>query len=290
MELADAAADNRRRLDAQLAAAEDEAGGLSLDAFFRDGDSVLGPGQFLTALTGWTVSALGVLTPTARLMAQFVACLEDGDRRSGIIEAAWGDLWERLDRPGDPPAPGPQLDALAAAALVQPEDGTPVTYRVHPGVAAAISTTADSDIRDATDTVLPAFWVAVARRAREGEGGEDSGLVVVAGLAAAPYLLRRADWDTAADLLEDAIVRDQSPVMVAAVLPALRRTAATGAPAHRFVLARALWYAGQAEAGPLLREALAAADAAGDYRLASVIAGTWPTCCAGPGGWARRWR
>jgi hypothetical protein len=133
MELADAAAADTARLDAQLAAAEDKAGSLSLDAFFRDGDSSLDPGQFLAALTGWTISALDVLAPEARLMAQFVACLEDGDRRSDIIGATWGDLWERLDQPGDPPQAGPLLDALAAAALVQPEDGTPVTYRVHRG-------------------------------------------------------------------------------------------------------------------------------------------------------------
>jgi tetratricopeptide (TPR) repeat protein len=274
MELADAAAADAARLDAQLAAAEEAAAGLGLDAFFRDGDSTLDPGQFLDALTGWTVGALDVLPPAARLMAQFVACLEDGDRRLDIIEANWGDLWRRLGRPSDPPPPGPLLDIVAGAALAEPEDGTPVTYRVHPGVAAAIITAAGWDIREAADAELAAFWVTVSRDARAGEGGEDSGLVMAAGLAAAPYLLRRGDWDTAAALLDDAITRDESPGLVAAALPALRRTAAaTGTPGHRSVLARALWYAGQAEAGPLLRDTLAAADAAGDYRLASVIAG-----------------
>jgi hypothetical protein len=284
MELADAAAADTARLDAQLAAAEDAATGLELEAFFRDGDSALDPSQFLDALTGWTVNALDVLTPEARLMAQFVACLEDGDRRSDVIEANWADLWRRLDRPGDPPPPGPLLDTLATAALVQPGDGAPVAYRVHPGVATAISTAAvGPDIRDATDAGLAAYWEAVSREAREGEGGEDSGLVVAAGLAAAPYLLRRGDWDTAADLLEDVIVRDGSPGVVAAALPALRRAAATGTPYHRFVLARALWYAGQGEAGPLLRDTLAAADAAGDYRLAWVIAGDLADLLRGAG-------
>jgi hypothetical protein len=274
MELADAAAADTVRLDAQLAAAEDEAGSLSLDAFFRDGDSALGPGQFLVALTGWTINALNVLAPEARLMAQFIACLEDGDRRSDVIEATWGGLWERLGQPGDPPPPGPLLDTLTAAALVQPEEGTSVTYRVHPGVAAAISTAASPDIRDAADTELAAFWAAIARRAVAREAGEDSGLVVTAGLAAAPYLLRRAAWDTAANLLEGAIMRDRSPGVAAAMLPALRRTtAATGTPWHQFVLARALQFAGQAEAEPLLRQILAAADTAGDCRLASAIAG-----------------
>jgi tetratricopeptide (TPR) repeat protein len=274
MELADAAAADRARLDAQLAAAEDAASGQGLEAFFRDGDSTLDPGQFLAALTGWTVGALDVLTPAARLMAQFTACLEDSDRNADVIEATWADLWQRLDRPGDPPLPGPLLDTLTRAALVQPQDGAPVAYRVHPGVAAAITAAASPGIRDPADAGLAGYWTAVSQGAREREGGEDSGLVVAAGLAAAPYLLRQAGWDTAAGLLDHAIRRDQSPGVVAAALPALRRIAeATGAPWHRVVLARALWYAGQAEAGPLLRETLAAAAAAGDYRLASVIAG-----------------
>jgi hypothetical protein len=149
-----------------------------------------------------------------------------------------------------------------------------VAYRVHPGVATAITTAAGPDIRDATDAGLAAYWEAVSPEAWEREGGEDSGLVVAAGLAAAPYLLRRAGWDTAVTLLDDAIVRDGSPGVVAAALPALRRTAAAaGTPGHRSVLARALWYAGRGEAGPLLRDTLAAAAAAGDYRLASFIAG-----------------
>jgi hypothetical protein len=277
MELADAAAADRARLDArldaQLAAAEDAASGQGLDAFFRDGDSTLDPGQFLAALTGWTAGALDVLPPAARLMGQFIACLEDGDRNADVVDATWADLWERLDQPGDPPPPGPPLDTLTRAALVQPDDGTPVTWRMHPGVAAAITTAAGPGIHDAADTALAAYWAAVAEHARELEGGEDSGLVVGAGLAAAPYLLCRADWDTAAGLLSHAIMRDKSPGVVAAALPALRRIAeATGIPWHRFVLARALRHVGQVEAGPLLRETLAAAAGAGEYQLASVIA------------------
>jgi tetratricopeptide (TPR) repeat protein len=274
MELADAAAADRAHLDAQLAAAEDAACGQGLEAFFRDGDSILDPGQFLDALTGWTINALDVLTLSARLMAQFTACLEDDDRNADVIEATWPGLWERLDQPGDPPPPGPLLDTLARTALVQPEDGTSVAYRMHPAVAAAITAATGPGVRAAAYTGLAAFWVVVSGQAREREDGEDSGLVVAAGLAAAPYLLRQAAWDTAADLLEDALMRDQSPGVVATALPALRRTAeATGSPYHRFVLARALWYAGQAEAGPLLRDTLAAAAAAGDYPLASAIAG-----------------
>jgi hypothetical protein len=98
---------------ADEAAAEQAAAGLGLDAFFRGGDSTLDPGQFLAALTGWTVRALNVLTPAARLMAQFVACLEDDDQRPDVIEATWAELWRQVDRPGDPPPPAPGRVAAA---------------------------------------------------------------------------------------------------------------------------------------------------------------------------------
>jgi hypothetical protein len=60
--------------------------------------------------------------------------------------------------------------------------------------------------------------------------------------------------------------------VVEAALPALRRAAAaTAAPYERFALARALRFAGRAEAGPLLRDTLNAAVAAGDLRLAAAL-------------------
>jgi hypothetical protein len=295
MELADAAAADRDRLDAQLAAAEEVATEQGLEAFFRDGASTLNPGEFLDALAGWTVTALGVLSPQARLMAEFVACLEDSDRVSDVIEATWANLWRRLERPGDPPAPGPLLGALAVAALLEAEaisvpgsgdqhgardqagagdQQAPVAYRMHPGVGAAVIAAAASEVRKAVDTELADFWAEVAGQARQREGGEDSGLVVRAGLAAAPYLLRRGDWDTAGFLLEQALMRDGSPGTVQAALPALRRVAAAaGTPAATGRLARTLRGVDPGEAERLMRAAQDAAVGAGDYRNASVDAG-----------------
>jgi tetratricopeptide (TPR) repeat protein len=294
MELADAAAADRDRLDAQLAAAEEAApgqgntvAGRGLEAFFRDGASTLDPDQFLGALTGWTVTALGVLPAAARLMAEFVACLEDGDRQSGLIEATWAQLWEQLGRPGDPPAPGPLLAALAAAALAEAvpvtgqgdqasagDQAALVAYRLHPGVAAAVVAAAGPGVREAVDAVLAASWAAVAEQVSQHEGGEDSRLVVRAGLAAAPYLLRRGDWDTARTLLDHALLRDGSPGTVQAALPPLRRVAAaTGTPEASRLLASALRSVDPAEAERLLRDALDAAVGAGDYRAASGLSG-----------------
>jgi hypothetical protein len=281
LELADAAAADRDRLDTQLAAAEEASAGQGLDAFFRDGASALGPEEFLAALTGWTTTALAVLPEAARLLAQFLACLEDEDRTSVIVSANWAGLWRRLERPGDPPGPEPLLAVLAGAALIQPDtpaaaDGDaaqPTGYRLHPGVAAAIAGGAGPETSVAVDAELAAFWMAVSGRAQEGEAGEDTGLVVRAGLASGPYLLRRRDWDTASTLLERAIMRDGSPGTVAAALPSLRRVAAaTGTARNQAILAHALATVDPAQAEQLLRGALETAAGNGDYRNASVTA------------------
>ena len=251
MELADAAAADRDELDSQLVVAEHEAAGQRLEAFFCDGASALQPGEFLATLRGWTATALEVLSPEARLMAEFVACLEDSDRQSFIIKANWADLWRRLDQPNDAPAPGPLMEILAGAALIEAEPvlatggsltagtgkhteageepgmaadpgGEPVVaYRVHPGVASVILTAAGQGVREAADTELAAFWAEVAIDSIDREGGEDSALVARAGLAAAPYLLRREDWATAGALLDSALRRDASPDVAQAALPAL---------------------------------------------------------------------
>ena len=209
-----------------------------LDAFFRDGTTALDAAQFLDALATWTATTLDGLPGPARLMAQFLACLEEDDRQSWIIDANWADLWRRLGQPGDPPDPAPLLAALTAAALIQPDpppgqdqdSPAPVTYRMHPGIAQAIRAAAPG-VQAATDTELAATWRQVSDQALQQEGGEAGQAIIRAGLAAAPYLLRLQEWDTAGFLLEQALMRDASPATIQAALPALRAIAdATQAP------------------------------------------------------------
>jgi len=290
LELADAAAADRDRLDAHLSVAEKAAGGQGLDAFFRDGVSALGPEGFLTALSGWTTTALTVLPEPVRLMAQFLACIEDEDRRLDIVGQIWQELWRLIGQGGDPPDPEPLLEALGAAALVQPEalltaaDGAgqregaprdaPLVYRIHPGVAAAIAEVGGAHARDAADTALAAFWTTIAVQELQDKGSEDSGLIARAGLAAAPYLMRRGDWRNAGTLLGIAIERDDSPGTIQAALPMLRRiAAATGSPKDYGVLASALRRVDPAESETLLRELLARAVDSGDWRIAATAAG-----------------
>ncbi|HEY2284236.1 MAG TPA: hypothetical protein VGH88_00690, partial [Streptosporangiaceae bacterium] len=71
MELADAAAvTDPAGLATRVTAAEAAAGGSVLDAFFRDGITALGAGQFLDSLAAWTTAALdglpGPAAPAAR--------------------------------------------------------------------------------------------------------------------------------------------------------------------------------------------------------------------------------
>ncbi len=281
---ADAFAADRALLDAQLAAAEGASGGQRLDAFFRYGTTALGPGQFLDALAAWTSGALAVLPESARLMAEFLVCLEDSDRAGPVIAATWPGLWRRLGHSSDPTAPEPLLDALTGAALAQaemvpsplPDHRPAVTYRVHPGVAAAVEAVAPHSLRAAIDAELAAYWAAAAGKARRRDdlGPEESGRIVRSGLAAAPYLLRLGEWRAASGLLEQAMYRDRSPETVQAVVPALRQIADTaGGPEYQVLLAYALGMVDPAESERMLREIVARAEQDGDYRLAYRVAG-----------------
>jgi tetratricopeptide (TPR) repeat protein len=281
MELADAAATDPARLTARLTAAEITAGGQVLDAFFRDGTTTLNAVQFLDALTSWTTAILGGFPAPARLMAQFLACLEDNDRQSWIIDANWADLWRRLGQPGDPPGPAPLLAALAAAAIIQPDpppgqdqdSPAPVTYRMHPGIAQAVRATIPGQVQAATDTELAATWQQVIEQARQPEGCEAGGVIVRAGLAAAPYLLRLQDWGTAGRLLEQALMRDASPATTQAALPAQRAiAAATQAPKDLCRLASSLASIDPAEAEPLLRDTLTQAATDKNFTTAATVA------------------
>jgi hypothetical protein len=278
MELADAAAADRQQLDTQLEAAEAAAAGQRLDAFFAEGVSGYLVRDFLDALSGWTSTVLNGLPDPARLLALFLACLEGGDRQSAILDENWADLWRRLGRTGAPPDLQPLLDQLASCALIRAEaieadrNIVPLAYQMHPAVAAAATAMAGPGFQDAVDAELGAFWQAVAQEASDAAYGEDTSMVVRAGLAAVPYLLRQQAWDAVAALLEEVVDRDHSPAVAQLTLPALRRVAeATGAARDLTILGRVLALLDPVEAERVQREALGRTLAAGDYRAAASV-------------------
>jgi tetratricopeptide (TPR) repeat protein len=145
---------------------------------------------------------------------------------------------------------------------------------MHPGVAAAIGAATGQEVRDAADANLAAFWAALAIREITRGSAANTGMLVYAGLAGMPYLLRRREWTGASALIERVVGNDESPGTVAAALPVLRRiAAATGMPRDYATLGAALSRVDPVEAGRLLRDALDAGVSDGDWGLASGVAG-----------------
>ncbi len=279
LEFADAAAADPARLASQLAAAE---AAVALTAFLSEGATALDATQFLQTLTAWTIEAAATLPAPSRLLLQALCQIEETDRDSTTLDGNWGDLWRHLEQPGDPPPLAEVVAPLVESALIAaepadpPDPNTPVVYRIHPGIAEAIHTSTPQPVIVAVDAELAAWWTAVAYWEIEQErAGQDTGQFVVrAGLAAAPYLLRQHDWDTARSLLEEARLRDSySPVTAQAVIPSLRRIAeATSGPQDLGMLAAALTTVDPGEAETLLRSVYDQATTRSDHSLASAAA------------------
>jgi hypothetical protein len=106
-----------------------------------------------------------------------------------------------------------------------------------------------------------------------------SGLVAMSARRAAPYLLRQEHWDEAGRLIENMIMRYNSPESLAFALPLLRLIAkATAGTEEELVaagrLAILLAKAGRiAEAEPMLRDQLERAADQGNYQVANAVAG-----------------
>ncbi|MGQ0719817.1 MAG: AAA family ATPase [Pseudonocardiales bacterium] len=283
LELADAAAADLTRLASQLAAAEAAVDGAALTAFLAKGDTVLVAAQFLQTLTAWTTDATATLPAPARLLLQALCRIEETDRDSATLNGNWADLWRRLGQPGDSPPLAEMVAPLVATALIAADPGDPadpnvsVGYRIHPGIAEVVRAATPEQVTDAVDVQLAAWWTKVfyGGFVQERAGQDTRQVVVRAGLAAAPYLLRQHEWNVTRALLEQVLIRDRYALVTAqAVIPSLRRiTQATDAPKDLRVLAVALRPVDPGEAEALLRRVYEQATTSGDHEFASYAAG-----------------
>src|SRR5262249_25035847 len=111
-------------------------------------------------------------------------------------------------------------------------------------------------------------WVGTQIGAIEREASE---LVVRAGLAATPYLLRLEDWQSASAALQRALIRDHSPGTVRTLVSYLQRIwEATSDPEVEAILGRALRWIDPDKAEEHLRRCLGTALERDDYVLASI--------------------
>jgi hypothetical protein len=129
-------------------------------------------------------------------------------------------------------------------------------YLVHPLVAETVRQAMAPRDRELADAELAAYWT--ARQS----------------MAALPYLVRQQDWDGAAALVRAATRPEAELGAGADEVHALRRIAdVTRTPAAKAALGLAIWAADRAESRRLLEESVTEAAAAGDYRLAWIVAG-----------------
>jgi hypothetical protein len=295
LELADGQAADPARLAALVEAGDQAwraAGGLP-DGFFATGHAAAPATEhasapaadYLRVLAAWTTVVAGTLAAGERALFWFLCCLEEPDRDRAVLDDTWGGLWDRLGLDGPPPEPGQAIAAIAARGLVAVAH-EPESYAIHPGVAEAGRAEAGKPFREAADAEAAAFWVGVFQSASgetgDGTGAVDTGLVVRAGLAAVPYLLRREQWAAAAIVLEHAFIRAPSRANAAAVLPAIEEIAAHDT-SYAGVAAGVLQVIDPAAAEARLRAYLDAAVARGDYLAAAVTAGRLVDTCRGGG-------
>ncbi|MBI4674223.1 MAG: CHAT domain-containing protein [Chloroflexi bacterium] len=282
---------------AQLAAETETA-----DTNFLDkGESLRDAAAFLQTLDAWTRQLSANLSPTARLLLEFLACVEEQDRESWIVERNWEDFLKRVGKESQGTQGTEGTEALASALdeLVQrglveanaTDDDSefrisnfefqipPSSFRLHPSVAQTIRDHADPAMRAATDIELGNFWGSVWQQGMKTEMQGGGPLIVQGGKHAAPYLMRAQRWEEAARLLEQVIQRDTTPATLAQTIPLLRHIAAATQGTElglvvAGVLADAQVQAGRYdEAEKQLRDLIAESIAQNNYRQASVNAG-----------------
>jgi tetratricopeptide (TPR) repeat protein len=300
LEFADKLAADRTALQAQLQNAEFAAeGNASLQAFFVTGESTREEPQFLYAFTCWTHDLTAQCTSSARLLFQFLACLEEADRDFPTLELTWpvflteipDDLMGSAEaRAGAAQFLSEGLRELARCGLIEvqvlplTEDSPthasqPVHYVLHPVVAEAGRRDAKPVSRSTVDLTLAGLYYALFQSflAEEAEGY--SSMIVTAAKRALPYLVRQQTWETVAYLIQHIAGRDESSRTLALMLPWLERAAQVQAELGEHglaagVLARMLVAAGRKdEAEPRFRELIAQAIEHGDYGTASALAG-----------------
>ena len=210
-------------------------------------------------------------------LVKMLAQLQQLQHQAQTVQAKQTQTWSALQ---------PALESLLAAGLVElrAADGADAeeaeaVFAIHPGVAEAGRRAAGSTVQAAVDVELAAYWHSEFQHGWETMMQGGGTLVRTAGLRAAPYLIRREDWETASTLLEYVVELDQSSATISTVLPLLRRIAKATEGTERGlidrgILAKALLAAGRwQDAEAMERQRADEAELVKAWRSASVALG-----------------
>lgn len=280
LELANKQATNPQLL-AELVTVGDQAwrkqGGLP-DGFFATGETRAEPGDFLHVLAAWTNAVTGTLTPAERDLFWFVCCLEEPDRERTVADNNWADVWQRLDRSGQPPALNQSLAAIASRGLVTVQaktDDRDESYAIHPAVSAAGRDRAGAYFRHVVATLAAEYWDTACRHAYGAIGESvDTSLIVRAGLAAVRYLSyqKEKDWTTVGETLEHVFLENPSKRTAVSLLPVIKQIIKHD-PRHTNLLAKVVMEVDPVAAQAQMHTNLESALGSGNYRAAAIAAG-----------------
>ncbi|ASU84910.1 CHAT domain-containing protein [Nocardiopsis gilva YIM 90087] len=283
IEFADSHATSWEELEAFLTDHEREWGERGLDSadYLSGGEPVAQAGAYTAVLHTWTHRALAGAEEAERLLAEVLACLEEDDRHSQVLDDTWAGVWQRLGHEGPVPEWRMLLASLEARALsfTQPIKGEAVRVLVHPEVGATLAHGAPPGVREAVDRALAAYQTTIARHALDSETKHGAGpLLLVAARRALPYLRRTGHLDVALALIEEVLVRDASAATRGALLPVLRAAAyqARGTDHEdkaEFLLARVLVGVDTQVGEQRMAALLHRLTASGDHEKAGSVAG-----------------
>lgn len=281
IELADGGASDLADLEARLSQAGTtwKKARVPTEDFFERGEPIASPADYVEVLDHWARAVVGDVPSDARLMFQFLACLEDDDRDSVVVETAWPVVWEALDQSGTPPPYEAAVTPLVDAALVgidQRSDDV-VAYHLHPAIAATGVEMTGGTVRSTIDAEMSRLWLATVGHWLNDKAAAGT-IHPRAGPAAAPYLFRNRSWGLLAAVIGGVVSSGLAPIAAAALVPMMRDAVAAAEDTDeqddlRFALASLLDQRGDPAAGErVYREVLTRAEADGKTELAAFAA------------------
>lgn len=300
LELANGIAADRAALtDLLHRAANKETDGTDLQAFLEKGKSSQEEAEFIQSFQFWIADISARCKSATKLLLCFLACVEDADRDLLPLGDVWRLLlmaasaeWEGVSdaRKNAETTLEAGLKELTELGLIEAQtievtlmdSGKTVPnvrYGMHPAVVQSVLRDTEPALRSTADQVLLELHRFLLKQFKTTKPVENTSAVLAQAKFALSYAVRLQQWDIAAGLAEEIVMRDRSMATLAQVLPDLERAADAEAQSggngkSAGILAQTLMWAGRwDEAETRLRRFIKQAIEQDNYWDAFVAAG-----------------